>query len=151
VYALKLESLYVSPDIVLTAFMLPCSAHQWFGNLVTMKWWNEFWLNEGFATFLEKHALDHLFPEWDMWAQFTAGQGASAKALDAVDSTPPMHPDVADVQSIDDIWDQFSDISFDKGCSVVRMLTQLLGETVTFAGLTTYLTVRLSWWSQSCL
>lgn len=45
-------------------------AHQWFGNLVTMDWWNELWLNEGFATWVGWLAVDHLHPEWNVWAQF---------------------------------------------------------------------------------
>jgi aminopeptidase N len=106
-----------------------------------MKWWNDLWLNEGFATFMENQALDYLFPGWDMWSQFTAGSGASAKALDALSSTHPLHSDVADVQSTAIIEAQFDAISYEKGGSVMRMLTQLLGENVTFAGLSTYLNV----------
>jgi len=51
-------------------------AHQWFGNLVTMDWWNELWLNEGFATWVGWYATDHLHPDWDVWVRFLSLRGA---------------------------------------------------------------------------
>jgi puromycin-sensitive aminopeptidase len=65
-------------------------AHMWFGNLVTMAWWNDLWLNEGFASWIEYKAVDHLFPEWDMWTQFIFSDTGPAMSLDGLKNTHPI-------------------------------------------------------------
>jgi len=111
-------------------------AHQWFGNLVTMKWWTDLWLNEGFASWIEYLAIDHLFPDWQMWTQFVVDEQQSALKLDALDNThaievPISHPD--EIRSI------FDAISYNKGASVIHMLHGYLGEEDFRDGLRLYL------------
>src|SRR3546814_10786671 len=62
-------------------------AHMWFGNLVTMRWWTDLWLNEGFASWVEYLAVDHLFPEWQMWTQFAVDEQQRAFKLDSLENT----------------------------------------------------------------
>ena len=99
-------------------------AHQWFGNLVTMRWWTDLWLNEGFASWIEYLAVDHIFPEWQMWTQFVTDEQQGALRLDALENThaievPVRHPD--EIRSI------FDTISYSKGASVIHMLNEYLG------------------------
>lgn len=100
-------------------------AHQWFGNLVTMDWWSELWLNEGFATFVGWMAVDHLFPEWDIWTSFVTDEMLSALSLDALRSSHPIQVPVSSPSEISQIFDA---ISYSKGASVIRMLNTLLTE-----------------------
>jgi aminopeptidase 2 len=65
-------------------------AHQWFGNLVTMEWWSDLWLNEGFATWVGWLAVDHLFPEWNIWTQFVNDDLQRGLKLDALRSSHPI-------------------------------------------------------------
>ncbi|KAI9101248.1 peptidase family M1-domain-containing protein [Phlyctochytrium arcticum] len=99
-------------------------AHQWFGNLVTMDWWSELWLNEGFATFVGWLAVDNLFPEWKVWTQFLNDEHARGKELDGLRSS---HPIDVDVKSPAEITQIFDAISYCKGASVIRMLNAFLG------------------------
>merc|ERR1711871_172332 len=65
-------------------------AHQWFGNLVTMEWWDDLWLNEGFASWMEHFATDHIFPDYHIWEQFTTDAMGAAMRLDALMSSHPI-------------------------------------------------------------
>ena len=111
-------------------------AHQWFGNLVTMEWWSDLWLNEGFASFIEYLAIDHIFPQWDIWTQFVAEEMGVAYSLDALKNTHPIEVEVGDPAEISEIFDK---VSYSKGASVLRMLWQYLGPTVFQKGLQHYL------------
>lgn len=85
--------------------------HQWFGNLVTMKWWDDLWLNEGFATYLEYLAVNSLFPEWKMIEQFVLHKTQPALAFDALASS---HPILATVEDPSVIESTFDSISYNK-------------------------------------
>lgn len=110
--------------------------HQWFGNLVTMEWWTDLWLNEGFASWFEYLAVDHLFPEWDMWTQFSVDEQQQALKLDALEHT---HPVEVTVKHPDEIRTIFDAISYSKGASVIHMLYHYLGEKDFQKGLRSYL------------
>ncbi|KAI8837566.1 peptidase family M1-domain-containing protein [Chytridium lagenaria] len=99
-------------------------AHQWFGNLVTMEWWGELWLNEGFASFMEYKGVDSLEPSWRMQDQFLNMD--FLKALDA-DSSRYTHSIAAEVTDPAEIEDIFDDITYAKGASVLRMLEGYIG------------------------
>jgi aminopeptidase N len=111
-------------------------AHQWFGNLVTMRWWTDLWLNEGFASWIEYLAVDHLFPEWNMWTQFIVDEQQQALKLDALENT---HPVEVPVNHPDEIRSIFDAISYSKGASVIHMLNDYLGAEVFRDGLRHYL------------
>ncbi|XP_017484575.1 PREDICTED: glutamyl aminopeptidase-like [Rhagoletis zephyria] len=100
-------------------------AHMWFGNLVTMKWWNDLWLNEGFASYIEYKGINKVHPEWDMLDQFLASDLHSVLNLDA---TLASHPIVQTVESPAQITELFDSITYSKGASVIRMLEDLVGE-----------------------
>lgn len=111
-------------------------AHQWFGNLVTMRWWTDLWLNEGFASWIEYLAVDHIFPDWQMWTQFYADEQQAALRLDALENT---HPIEVTVKHPDEIRTIFDAISYSKGASVIHMLHEYLGADDFKAGLQHYL------------
>ncbi|MFH1535775.1 MAG: M1 family metallopeptidase, partial [Patescibacteria group bacterium] len=111
-------------------------AHMWFGNLVTMKWWNDLWLNEGFACYIEFLAIDEIYPEFDVWTQFVSTEMADAFALDSLKNTHPIEVNVQDPAEISEIFD---DVSYSKGASIIRMLAQYLGYNDFQRGLQRYL------------
>ncbi|MDP4038415.1 MAG: M1 family metallopeptidase [bacterium] len=111
-------------------------AHQWFGNLVTMDWWTDLWLNEGFASWIEYLAVDHLYPEWQVWSQFVANDYNSARKLDSLANTHPIEIEVNHPGEISEIFDT---ISYQKGASIIRMLYEYLGENKFRKGLVSYL------------
>ncbi len=111
-------------------------AHQWFGNLVTMEWWNDLWLNESFATFMSYKAVHDAFPEWDLPLQYFENTITSAMSADQVDSTHPINVQVKTPGEIDEIFDR---ISYDKGGSVLHMLEDFVGEEHFQKGLSNYL------------
>ena len=111
-------------------------AHQWFGNLVTMEWWNDLWLNESFATFMATKFVDKFYPEWNLWDQFIEDAMNNAMGLDALKTT---HPIDVTVNSPAEIREIFDVISYDKGGCVLRMLENYVGETNFRAGLKKYL------------
>lgn len=111
-------------------------AHMWFGDIVTMKWWNDLWLNEGFATFMANVAMDHQFPEWDIWTQFYNEETLRAFEEDALLSSKPIQ---VDVKNPNEINESFGAIAYSKGASVIRMLEHSLGADVFYKGLKLYL------------
>ncbi len=111
-------------------------AHQWFGNLVTMKWWNDLWLNEGFASWIEYLAVNELFPDWQIWTQFGVDETMPALKLDALDNT---HPIEAVIKHPEEIRTIFDTISYNKGASIIHMLNKYLGADVFRDGLRLYL------------
>lgn len=111
-------------------------AHQWFGNLVTMEWWTHLWLNEGFASYIEYLAVDHLFPEWDIWTQFLDADFSRALHADELKHTHPIEVPVNDPAEIAVAFDS---VSYSKGASIIRMLAEYLGERAFRDGLRHYL------------
>ncbi|MEO9277598.1 MAG: M1 family metallopeptidase [Nitrososphaera sp.] len=112
-------------------------AHQWFGNLVTMKWWNDLWLNESFATFMATKAVDSLYPEWDFWDQFLISEMTGGLSLDSLRSS---HPIDVKVKSPSDVRQIFDEISYNKGGCVLMMLENFIGQEKFRQGLHSYLT-----------
>jgi puromycin-sensitive aminopeptidase len=98
-------------------------AHMWFGDLVTMKWWNGIWLNEAFATFMELLAVDSFRPEWERWVSFSTGR-AAAMNTDGMRATRPVE---FSVEAPEEAEGMFDVLTYQKGASVVRMLEQYLG------------------------
>ena len=111
-------------------------AHMWFGDLVTMAWWNDLWLNESFASWIGDKAVDWLFPEWEMWTQFVSSDTNSALSLDGLRSSHPIEQEVKDPAEIGQLFDA---ISYSKGGSVLRMLEHFLGEEDFREGLRRYI------------
>ncbi len=110
-------------------------AHQWFGDLVTMKWWDDLWLNESFATFMSYKAVDSFMPNMNMWDDFLINETSGAMVRDSLSTTHPIH---VDVKSPDEIEGIFDDISYGKGASILRMIEYFLGESFR-KGLNNYL------------
>jgi len=111
-------------------------AHQWFGNLVTIHWWSELWLNEGFATFVGTLATDHLYPDWKVFTSFVAEDFQSALNLDSLRSSHSVQVEINKATEVDQIFDQ---ISYEKGATVIRMLNACLGEQKFMDGIRIYL------------
>ncbi|MBU6328553.1 MAG: M1 family metallopeptidase [Acidobacteria bacterium] len=110
-------------------------AHMWFGDLVTMRWWNGIWLNEAFATFMEMQATDAYRPDWERWVSFGLARSA-AFDTDALTSTRPIEYPVV---SPDDAEGMFDILTYEKGAAVVRMLETFLEPEVFRAGIRSYL------------
>ena len=113
-------------------------AHMWFGDLVTMKWWNGIWLNEAFATFMENKCSDAFRPDWNVWVNF----GLSRTAAFDVDSLSSTRPIEFEVISPHDAEGMFDVLTYEKGAAVLRMLEQYLGETEFRDGIRHYLTTH---------
>ena len=111
-------------------------AHQWFGNLVTMKWWNDLWLNESFATYMATKLLDEIHPEWDLWGHFLTDAMRTGMELDSLKSTHPIDVPVDSPAQIREIFDP---ISYEKGGCILRMLEDYVGSDSFRAGLSEYL------------
>ena len=110
-------------------------AHMWYGDLVTMAWWDDLWLNESFATWMAFKVVDDWKPEWNMWLEFES-QRAPAFALDAMENT---HPIYVAVNKPSEATENFDVITYEKGASVVRMLESWLGPAVFRAGVRRYI------------
>ncbi len=110
-------------------------AHQWFGNLVTMRWWNGIWLNEAFATFMALLVVDAFRPDWEVWVSFSR-QTSVAKEVDALHSTRPIE---YEVRSPADAQGMFDVLTYQKGGAVLRMLERYLGAKLFRDGIRGYL------------
>jgi len=111
-------------------------SHQWFGNLVTMKWWDDLWLNESFANLMEYRVVDELYPEWHIWELFVGNETGAAKRRDSIQDvqsvkTPVRHPD-----EIGGLFDPA--IVYAKGGTLLHMLMHFIGEDAFTKGLKLY-------------
>jgi len=111
-------------------------AHQWFGNLVTMEWWDDLWLNEGFATWMEHSICAELFPNWRMWESFVVTMQGQALALDALRSSHPIQVPIEKAEEVEQVFDA---ISYCKGGAVVRMVYAVVGKDKFYEGLRRYM------------
>lgn len=114
-------------------------AHQWFGNLVTMHWWTDLWLNEGFASYMENLCIDHLFPNWKVWDLNIADRYAVALKLDSLATSHPVEVIVHHPDEISEIFDM---VSYAKGSAMIRMLAEYLGQDKFREGLHYYLNIH---------
>jgi puromycin-sensitive aminopeptidase len=110
-------------------------AHMWFGDLVTMKWWNGLWLNEAFATFMELLCVDAFRPDWQRWTSFSTGRGA-AMLTDGLQATRPIEFPVGRPEEAEGMFDV---LTYQKGAAVLRMLERYLGAERFRAGIGHYL------------
>jgi aminopeptidase N len=110
-------------------------AHQWFGNLVTMQWWDDLWLNEGFASWMENKATDHFHPEWMMWLQSESGRQRAMRQ----DAKRTTHPVIQPVFRGDQANQAFDEITYRKGQAVIRMLESYLGPDAFRRGIRSYM------------
>jgi puromycin-sensitive aminopeptidase len=110
-------------------------AHMWFGDLVTMSWWNGLWLNEAFATFMEMKCTDAFRPEWQRWVDFSLSR-TQAFDTDALATTRPIEFEVVSPEEAEGMFDV---LTYEKGAAVVRMLEQYLGEDRFRAGIRRYM------------
>ena len=99
-------------------------AHQWFGDLVTMSWWNDLWLNESFAEWMEAKSVDHLHPDWRIGLAEASGREAALE----LDSGPATHPVVQPAETLEQVEETGDSITYDKGAAVIRMLEAYVGE-----------------------
>ncbi len=109
--------------------------HQWFGNLVTMAWWDDLWLNEAFATWLACKIVDTWRPEWNSWVEFQQEKQIPL-AIDALKSTRPIHAEVTEVSQIEAMFDA---ITYEKGAACLRMIEQFLSEAAFRTGIQNYM------------
>ncbi len=110
-------------------------AHMWFGNLVTMQWWDDLWLNEAFAEWMAYKVVDELSPDYHIWDDFQSGKGFTL-GRDALESTHPIYTPVETPAQATELFDA---ITYTKGCAVLRMLEYFLGPEAFRAGLRTYM------------
>jgi len=112
------------------------TSHQWFGNLVTMRWWDDLWLNESFANMMEYQAVDVMFPEWHVWNTFIAAEGLSALRRDAVAGVQAVKSEVHHPDEISSLFDP--SIVYAKGGRLLYMLKNYVGEEAFRQGLAAY-------------
>ena len=111
-------------------------AHQWFGDLVTMKWWDDLWLNESFANMMEYVAIDAIEPDWHIWELFQTDDVSAALNRDATDGVQSVHVQVEDPAEIDALFD--GAIVYAKGARMLVMVRALLGDDALRKGLKAY-------------
>ena len=136
-------ALLTDPDTATTAELIRILdviahelAHMWFGDLVTMRWWNGIWLNEAFASFMEMKAAVAMRPEWKRWLSFAGGERPWAYGVDSLASTRPVE---FKVNSPEEANEMFDALTYGKGSAVLRMLEQYIGEETFRDGVGNYL------------
>ena len=110
-------------------------AHMWFGNLVTMQWWDDLWLNEAFAEWMSYRVISELSPEYRIWDDSQGGK-SYALTVDALENTHPIYTPVETPAQAQELFDA---ITYLKGCAVMRMLENFLGQEAFRSGLRTYM------------
>jgi len=111
-------------------------AHMWFGDLVTMKWWDDLWLNESFATFMDFKSTDRAYPDWKVWQDFVRTSTSGAMGRDSLTKTHPIMANVHDPEEIEELFDE---ISYGKGASILRMIEAYIGSENFKRGVAQYL------------
>lgn len=111
-------------------------AHMWFGDLVTMKWWDDLWLNESFATFMDYKSTDRAYPDWKVWQDFVRTSTSGAMGRDSLTKTHPIMASVHDPEEIEELFDE---ISYGKGASILRMIEAYIGSENFKRGVAQYL------------
>jgi len=111
-------------------------AHQWFGNLVTMAWWDDLWLNEGFASWCQNYAANEIYPGYQLWDQFASNTLAAALRLDSLKTSHPIQVPIFHAEEVEEVFDA---ISYCKGASVIRMAHAVLGHEAFRKGLQVYM------------
>jgi aminopeptidase N len=110
-------------------------AHQWFGDLVTMAWWDDLWLNEGFASWMENKATNHFHPEWKIWLQTKGGEQGAMRT----DARAGTHPVITPIHDVFAAANAFDGITYQKGHAVIHMLETYVGPDVFRAGVRNYI------------
>ncbi|XP_047678558.1 alanyl (membrane) aminopeptidase-like b [Tachysurus fulvidraco] len=114
-------------------------AHQWFGNLVTMNWWNNLWLSEGFATYISYLGVADIEPTWNMRDMFVLKELHPVMEMDSLNTSHPLSLRESEVETTYDILQLFDSITYSKGAAVLRMLSDYISEEKFFEGLVCYL------------
>ncbi len=113
-------------------------SHQWFGNLVTMRWWDDLWLNESFANIMQYYSVDKLYPDWHIWQVFFTNDCVAALNRDALPNVQSVRQEINDPEEIASLFD--GAIVYAKGARLILMLMRLMGEENFFAGIRDYFT-----------
>ncbi|NWV74747.1 AMPN Aminopeptidase, partial [Dasyornis broadbenti] len=114
-------------------------AHQWFGNLVTLRWWNDLWLNEGFASYVEYLGANSAEPSWNIKDLMVLNEVYEVMATDALASSHPLSFREEEINTPAQISEVFDSIAYSKGASVLRMLSEFLSDKIFREGLQSYL------------
>ncbi|KAI1889463.1 hypothetical protein AGOR_G00163130 [Albula goreensis] len=114
-------------------------AHMWFGNLVTLRWWNDLWLNEGFASYVEYLGANYVEPTWNIKDTIILSDVHRVFAVDALNTSRPLSSKEDEINKPEEISQLFDSITYSKGASVLRMLSEFLTESVFSQGLSSYL------------
>ena len=110
--------------------------HQWFGNLVTMQWWDDLWLNEANANYFSWVAMKAIFPEWSVWEQFIYNEKFDSMEYDL---SPLTHPIINKLTNVYEIQDMFDTITYAKGASIIRMMSGYIGDDKFTKGISEYI------------